>query len=239
MYGQNRRSMENGKAAAGKGIVCYWLRRYNEWQRAKEECAMKRETTPIRVTDKIMELCSGIAPDVHPEYVPVAVQEWSQPMECFPNVERMVQEKGGQQINGWAIWQWANILVEAEAHSVWQSPKGELIDITPHDNEESQILFLRDDSMMYSGQKIGNVRLALTDSPLVAELIDLSQKTEAVMSDYKPGTKIPVEELQKRLAPMAERRRAIIVQMNQKAGRNDPCPCQSGLKYKKCCGRSW
>ena len=23
----------------------------------------------------------------------------------------------------------------------------------------------------------------------------------------------------------------------QKAGRNDPCPCGSGLKYKKCCGR--
>jgi len=23
--------------------------------------------------------------------------------------------------------------------------------------------------------------------------------------------------------------------MNQKAGRNDPCPCGSGLKYKKCC----
>ncbi len=25
----------------------------------------------------------------------------------------------------------------------------------------------------------------------------------------------------------------------QKIGRNDPCPCGSGKKYKKCCGRSW
>ena len=24
-----------------------------------------------------------------------------------------------------------------------------------------------------------------------------------------------------------------------KIGRNDPCPCGSGKKYKKCCGRSW
>jgi preprotein translocase subunit SecA len=24
---------------------------------------------------------------------------------------------------------------------------------------------------------------------------------------------------------------------NQKVGRNDPCPCGSGKKYKKCCGR--
>ena len=23
-----------------------------------------------------------------------------------------------------------------------------------------------------------------------------------------------------------------------KVGRNDPCPCGSGLKYKKCCGRN-
>ncbi len=25
--------------------------------------------------------------------------------------------------------------------------------------------------------------------------------------------------------------------MNQKPERNDPCPCKSGKKYKKCCGR--
>jgi len=26
--------------------------------------------------------------------------------------------------------------------------------------------------------------------------------------------------------------------VDRKVGRNDPCPCGSGLKYKKCCGRS-
>ena len=61
---------------------------------------MKKETTPAKVTDKIMELCSRIVPDVEPEYVPVAGQEWSRRRECFPNVERMVREQGGQQVNG-------------------------------------------------------------------------------------------------------------------------------------------
>lgn len=28
-----------------------------------------------------------------------------------------------------------------------------------------------------------------------------------------------------------------IIQINAKVGRNDPCPCGSGLKYKKCCGK--
>ena len=28
-----------------------------------------------------------------------------------------------------------------------------------------------------------------------------------------------------------------VVRSSPKIGRNDPCPCGSGLKYKKCCGR--
>lgn len=200
---------------------------------------MKRETTPAKITGKIMELCSGIVPDVQPEYVSVKVQEWSRLHECFLNVERMIQEQGGQQVNSWAIWQWANILVEAEAHSVWRNPEGKLIDITPHDNGEREILFLHDASMVYSGQSVGNVRLAITGSPLVAELVDLGNKIDAVMCSYTPGTEIPLSELWHRLLLLKDRREAIVGILNQKVGRNDLCPCQSGLKYKKCCGRSW
>ena len=28
-----------------------------------------------------------------------------------------------------------------------------------------------------------------------------------------------------------------VVRKGEKIGRNDPCPCGSGLKYKKCCGK--
>lgn len=28
------------------------------------------------------------------------------------------------------------------------------------------------------------------------------------------------------------------VRENKKIGRNDPCPCGSGLKYKQCCGKN-
>jgi hypothetical protein len=31
--------------------------------------------------------------------------------------------------------------------------------------------------------------------------------------------------------------RAVPVRTSRKVGRNDPCPCGSGLKYKKCCGK--
>ena len=31
--------------------------------------------------------------------------------------------------------------------------------------------------------------------------------------------------------------RTVVKTKSQKVGRNDPCPCGSGKKYKKCCGR--
>ena len=92
-------------------------------------------------------------------------------------------------------------------------------------------------SRLIVGQSIGNVRLAITESPLVAELVNLGNRIDAVMCSYKLGTEIPLSELRCRLLPLKERKGAIVRILNQKAGRNDPCPCQSGLKYKKCCGR--
>ena len=35
----------------------------------------------------------------------------------------------------------------------------------------------------------------------------------------------------------AEYNKRVILQENNKVGRNDPCPCGSGKKYKKCCGK--
>lgn len=191
---------------------------------------MKRETTPIRVTDKIMELCSGIVPDAVPEYVPVAAQEWSLLSECFPNVQKMVRKNGGQQVNGWAIWQWTNILVEAEAHSLWQSPEEKLVDITPHDSGETNILFLRDDTVVYSEKPIGSIRQPLTGSPLVAELIRLMNERDRMLCASSEGMCEIPESLLVRIMQ-------IQMLLHMEVGRNDPCPCQSGLKYKKCCGR--
>lgn len=73
LYGQNRRIVERKRLLSEKSIVWHWLRLYNGKQRAKGECTMKIETTPIRVIDKIMELRSGIVLDAVSEYVPVAV----------------------------------------------------------------------------------------------------------------------------------------------------------------------
>jgi len=43
------------------------------------------------------------------------------------------------------------------------------------------------------------------------------------------------EEEQKRL--YKEQKESTTVRKEKKVGRNDPCPCGSGKKYKKCCGK--
>lgn len=205
----------------------FWV--YDKKGRGKR--TMKRETTPEKITDKVMELCNRTVSGAVPVYVPVEAAGWSQPHECFPNVRRMVQEQGGRQVNGWAVWQWANIVVTLEAHAVWESPEGKLVDITPHDCGERDILFFRDDGVVYSGKPIGSIRQPLTGSPLVAELIELLNERDRIMSTA-PG----------RLCEMPKSLLVRIMQiqetLHREVGRNDPCPCQSGLKYKKCCGRN-
>lgn len=43
---------------------------------------------------------------------------------------------------------------------------------------------------------------------------------------------------EKRLAIVKDFKRSKTVHVEKKPGRNDPCPCGSGKKYKKCCGRA-
>lgn len=43
---------------------------------------------------------------------------------------------------------------------------------------------------------------------------------------------------EKRIEIIKEFKQSRTVHVEKKPGRNDPCPCGSGKKYKKCCGRS-
>jgi preprotein translocase subunit SecA len=45
------------------------------------------------------------------------------------------------------------------------------------------------------------------------------------------------EQVAKEAAPAKEAGSAAPVRKGDKIGRNDLCPCGSGKKYKKCCGR--
>jgi hypothetical protein len=64
-----------------------------------------------------------------------------------------------------------------------------------------------------------------------------------VEGEYLTKEDVPKEretEIEKLAVTLAERRILAFKQQNgiKKIGRNDPCPCGSGEKYKKCCGKS-
>lgn len=110
-------------------------------------------------------------------------------------------------------------------HTIWETPDGELIDVTPNSYNEDHILFLEVPNMTYDGMVIGNIRLPLTNSPCVKELIGLCEEMEAILSSTKEKyVTMPVD--------LVKRRQELTRQISRPAGRNDSCPCGSGIKLK-------
>ena len=108
---------------------------------------MSRETTPPKITPMILDCCKTLNSQILPFYVDVIPDPDAIMNECFPNVQRKIARGGGTYMTGWTIWQWANIMIEAEAHSIWKNENGKMIDITPHSHQERQILFVPDKSV--------------------------------------------------------------------------------------------
>lgn len=190
---------------------------------------MSKVTTPRVITPQIEELGKSIS-EYEPVYITVIAEPGSLINECFHNVDAYIEKHGGQRILGWSIWQRANVLIEAEAHAVWNSPTGDMVDVTPHSNNETSILFLVDNHMTYEGNCIPNVRKALTSSPLVAEFIKLYNERNQIAAQTEGNTYSLPSDMIRRLWEIEQA-------FNQRVGRNDPCPCESGIKYKKCCGK--
>ena len=50
--------------------------------------------------------------------------------DCVNIVQQHVAKAGGAAVNGWAIWEWPTIVLEAEFHVVWkavQPPSGAFV----------------------------------------------------------------------------------------------------------------
>lgn len=83
---------------------------------------------------------------------------------------------------------------------------------------------------------------SLTDSSNINAKIDF-EKLYFNMLDAKAEWLYTLEEwddifsVDKRKEIKTAYNRSKIVVHENKVGRNDPCPCGSGLKYKKCCGK--
>ena len=55
----------------------------------------------------------------------------AEPNRCLLNVEKQVAEFGGSAVFGWLVHDHTALLAEYVNHVVWESPDGELFDVTP------------------------------------------------------------------------------------------------------------
>src|SRR5690349_8251863 len=87
-------------------------------------------TTPKEITEKVRLFAerlngSGVVS------VPVVPDECGLYGFCVDGVREKVNRNGGGIVFGWIIWEWPGVMLESEFHSVWRTPAGELLDITP------------------------------------------------------------------------------------------------------------
>lgn len=128
--------------------------------------------------------------------------------------------------------------LKAEAYAVLERDGG-YVDVTPHEDGIDEIIFVPDDSISFVGKRIPDRVHALNESKLIAEYIDLwNQKEEIVADGEVSGRAITLtEEAAARYRKADARMKVLDSEFEKIAGRNDLCPCGSGLKFKNCCGK--
>ncbi len=118
------------------------------------------------------------------------------------------------------------------------------IGLAAYGQQDPLVAYKREAHDMWD-QLLENIRRQITHSiyhvqlqtapPPPPEPVGVAAGRGAETASTEGATKTAAQAAQRRGAGMEAARRPVGA---QKIGRNDPCPCGSGKKYKKCCGRT-
>jgi hypothetical protein len=174
---------------------------------------------PSDITPQILAFCQQLDATRAPLWVTVRPAPGSPGAHDITALKSHIASHGGRVQYGWTLWEYPGWYLEAEFQPLWSSPQGELIEIAPGPVAASlpRILFLPDATRVFGGEDIPNRFHALSNSPDVVSVVEHSMF---------------LAKLQAETRTQARKARSLVAS----PGRNDPCPCGSGLKYKKCCG---
>ena len=172
------------------------------------------------------------------QIIPVIKEDFAKVNNCFFNVKEKVEKFGGKIIYGWEI-QRTQIICEAQRHAIWLSQEGKLFDITPKLNNQKIAYFVEDKDWIFSGKMVDNVRINVTNNPMVDDLILISEtigQLNQVGSFSENGefkTLNKIEDTVKVLERMKDDLEAFIVGDNDM---NSICFCCNEKLYKECFG---
>lgn len=209
---------------------------------------MNRHTSPVtpaEVSRELAALCNDLVPNGAPNYVRLHAELGAPSNECFPLVDAVVAKNRGRRLLGWSLWEFPGVFVEAEFHAVWESPSGELLDVTPKDRPVERILFLPDRGATYSGRQINNVRRPLTADPCVSSYLatfsaEFELLNRGARADQHGEIKLTDAEASEYASIQAQRAslHPKVLQLAAAIGPYTPCPCNSGKKVKWCHGNN-
>lgn len=195
-------------------------------------------TTPEAISRPILKLCKEVAGSTDARFIPVRSEAGSEPTDAAEAVMQKVERDGGSLQAGWAVWQWADALIEAESHAVWRSPEGELVDIVARPGNEQTILFVEDARQGHADAAVDRERRALRRDPLVEDFITLGRKQFLLLHNGPSrdvAGSVDAPTLMRKLAVA----QLIVKNMLERGqGGDDPCLCNSGKRYKNCHGKA-
>lgn len=199
------------------------------------------------VSNQVMTLCRRIHPSNKPCYVEVRPCPYAQKLDCFMNVQTKVNLEGGQIQYGWALWQPSGFFLAAEHHAVYEPKSGPpWVDITPHGSDATRILFLPDEKAVYdmnSDKRQDNIRMALVDDERVLDFFRLCGESNDIWNSVPGFGQKPQGAAAQRLREIEQRQNMLKMKLETAyplptlGPNNDPCPCGSPRKYKKCHGK--
>jgi len=134
---------------------------------------------PVVISKHVLKFCTRFGKQ-QPQFVAVEPVAGALLHECIMNVRNHVEKHGGQLVNGWTIWEWPTILLEAEFHTCWLNSEGRLIDITPKRDGEKRMCFVQDKSIEYKELRIPNKQM-----PLRKNLPELDAFIAAAKAKYR------------------------------------------------------
>lgn len=131
---------------------------------------------PTTIDETVLAFCASISNNL-PEMIPVRPVRGALENHCFGSVRQHVKGNGGKLVMGWAIWLHPGVFIDAEHHGVWEDDQGDLIDVTPKEDGEKEILFLRDDTATLKDEVSRNsIRKALINDLTVISMIKAADK---------------------------------------------------------------
>lgn len=189
--------------------------------------------TPILDSQSVEIIKEKINSCFEPQYINVSALTNAPLQECFNIVDKYITEHGGIRILGWALWELPRYFIEAEFHAVWESPTGEVKDLTPRQSPTKKILFIRDPSMNYNGGRVNNIRINYSKNHIIDDLFKIY---EDEFETFGPSGIVLQHQqlinlsLEMRKVSVQERMELIYKNLRK----IDPCFCNSGDMLKDC-----